>query len=117
MPAEVLFQRALKSMELSVAQRTANLTLLDSRQLAHSVQNLKDCSIRLFGTYKETSDAPKGDLSTFLAQNLDDGNLSAEETDVFLVRKKKGARNKHGMGGMAVGASGGNMNIPKTRFF
>ena len=116
LPKELIFLKALKGLRLSTIQRTSILTLLDSLRLSHEAKHLKTCSIRLLGTYKETSTSGKGDSDTFQSGstagehflNLDD------DSDIFLVKKKRTSRNKPGMEQMAVRTSANRTNLPNS---
>ena len=80
--SELLFMRALKSLQLSFHQKTAVLTFLECRNCEHTVDTLRSTSIRLFGMYTGVRETT---AKTFVARNEADN----EEDLLLLLRAPK----------------------------
>ena len=71
---DLLFIRALKSLNLSYSQRANLLSMMEGRGFNHSLANLRKCSILLLGVYKglDGKDERKEDRKVLL-QSHEDG--------------------------------------------
>ena len=100
--ADLVFMRALKSLMLQPTQRTTLLMSLDAQGMDHTYPNLKKCTVRLFGLYKETSPNGKEDERKNAQSFLSGADvLNIEENDdehIFMVRKKKNNQKQAGDG-------------------
>ena len=99
---ELLFMRSLRAMNLSYGQRTSLLSLLDCRALAHSVTNLRLCSIQLLGLYKG-----------FDKKDKEARKVLAASSDSVLVTKK-GKRNRPGLEDQALRRTNSSMNVKNS---
>ena len=104
--SELIFMRALKSLQLTHVQKTAILTSLDCKNQDHNLDNLRAASIRLFGMYRD--DTAKPDSRAYVT-NEAMGQLS--DDDVLVVRKMKPKRNKPGMESQSIRRSHGLVNL------
>ena len=124
--SEMIFMRALKSLQLSYQQKTSVLMMMDCQNKTHDIENLKTVSIRLFGLYREVVSSEQ-ESRAFV---LDDVGINSEmekisddgEYETFVMRRPKvGKRNKPGMETTAIrkaqsqtNMENGTMYAPKT---
>ena len=114
--SELVFMRALKSLQLSHQQKTGVLMMLDCQDKEHNVENLKNVSIRLFGMYRDTIQT-KTDSKAFMTMDAEwngdsDDSPNTLDQNAFIVRKTKpGRRNKPGMETNAIRASQSKTNM------
>ena len=120
--SELVFMRAIKSLQLSHQQKTAVLMMLGCQGKSHDVENLKSVSIRLFGLYRDVVHG-KTDSKTFVASEATDsadGEAASEigEHDAFAIRKTKpGKRDKPGMETSAIRKTQAQLNMENNTMY
>ena len=119
--ADLVFMRALKSHTTQPTQRAKLLMSLDAQGLGQTYPNLKKCTVRLFGLYKDTSSNVRvGERDNAQSFPPDADVLNIEENDdehICMVRKQKTTRNRPSMEQLAIKKSGTTMNIENGIFF
>ena len=102
---------ALNALQLSGSQRAAALMALYAQRMGRPHTNLKTCTVRIFGTYKESYSLQKpGKLSM---ANGEYDRLGIANPDTYLASKMKRStgQNRHGMEKLAIAKTGSKMNL------
>ena len=103
--SEFLFLRPFKALGLSHSQKVAVLMGLDFQQQRHSLQNLRNIAIKLFGTYKTADSTYKPETNAFVAGmelNPEDFPPPLTEDQIYLLPKRKSTRNRPWQEQMAI---------------
>ena len=66
---EIVFTRALRALQFSPIEETTTSVALEAQNLSRAVVNLKNCTTRLYGTYKDTAPMTKTDGYMFLQES------------------------------------------------
>ena len=87
--------RALKEIGLPRAEQTDVFTFLECRNLPRTTENLRDCTIKLFSTYRDSS---QGKEEADHLPPLDSMDNAAEDLsdNQSILLKRKGARSRPG---------------------
>ena len=123
--SEMIFMRALKSLQLSHQQKTAVLMMLDCQNKDHDIENLKNVSIRLFGLYRDAVTSRQDSrafVSGEILEQSGSGRTSEEEYETLIVKRAKPKKkNKPGMESFAIrktqvqtNMDNGTLYAPKT---
>ena len=97
---EFLPMRCLKALNLNYGQRTAVLMALGCQGLNHCALNLRNCAIKLFGTYKTLIGGLSSEKQVMWAEN--DTDQIEEDEDTYIASKKKTTRNRPGLEQLAI---------------
>ena len=112
--ADFLSIRCLKVLCLTSPQRINILMALDCRALDHTVANLKNCSLKLFGAYRSLNSAEK---QVLFAEPLDDQVGEEDEyEDIYVAAKRKTTRNRPGVEQMAIKKTQNSMNLDNETY-
>ena len=116
--SEFLFLRAFKALGLSHSQKTAVLMGLDCQRQSHTLMNLRNITLKLFGTYKTISLAQKNESDAFTVEELTPGDFPfpLTEEQVFLLSKRKSTRNRPGQEQMAIRKTKDETNLDNDTF-
>ena len=95
--SDVIFLRALRALQLTEQNKTTLLMSLEALGLSHTMENLKRCSVRIFGTYKDrnaVAASGKGVDKTFVTVDssrdwTDDEEEELDEEVYFVKRRKR----------------------------
>ena len=88
---------------------------LEDQNMSHTLTNLRNCTIRLYGAYKDTVQKQKTDDHMFWQQAGAEEWSESESADQYLEGGKKGrkpSRNRPGMEQLAITKTGASMNMP-----
>ena len=82
-----IFMRALKALQLSDMHRINILMTSDAQQLTHTVEHLKMCTVRLFGTYSTAGgNVLKQDNAYWLKG--EDAQMEESGGEVYVLKRK-----------------------------
>ena len=115
---DLLLIRALKSLNLSYTQRSNLLSLMEGRGFAHSLANLRKCSILLMGAYKgldakdNSRDERKITTQSCLSeeQSSDEPHVLGNGEEVWIVRRG-GKKGRPGLESQALRKTAAGMNV------